>query len=211
MKWGQFFSALFVVALIMFDITTTISHAETKTTIYKVTRVSSGKTLRLRAWPSTKSRIKRKLPFNARNVIETGKSKRVGRSKWIEVRWNDSLGWVNKRYLKKTGILSLGGSNKRASYKNQSKKKVAKRAGKSRNKAYFLKSKPKRKFISRNTRSINYKQSNKRDFAPSVIQMEMPPQEFGGDRYDQTIESKASEMKTSFSANRSITPTVKKN
>ena len=188
MTQRNFISALFVIALITFDI---VSIAHAKTTIYKVTKVSTGSSLRLRAWPSTKSRIKKSLPFNAKNITETGKSKRVGRTKWIEVRWKDNRGWVNKSYLKKTGVLVLN-SKKDSSFMKD--RPVAK----SRNKVFSYKPSPakKGKISSRNTRSLKSIKTK-----PNETQMEMPPQEFSGDRYDQTIELGAKEVKTSYSSN----------
>lgn len=184
MKRGTFISALFVVALISVDISLSIAHAQTKTTIYKVTKVSSGKTLRLRAWPSPKSRIKVSLPHNAKDITETGKRKKVGRTKWIEVRWGKNKGWVNSRYLKKTGVLLK--TDKQIASKT-------KPPAKSRNKASRKISK--RKTSSRNTRS--------KKSIPANVPLEMPPQEFGGDRYDQTIETR--EIKTAYVPKGNIT------
>lgn len=139
MKQGTFLSVLFVIALISFDITLSVAYAKPTTTVYKVTKISSGGKLRLRAWPSSKSRIKISLPHNAKNITTTGKSKVVSKIKWKEVKWKGTRGWVIARHLKKTGSQV-----------------------KSRNK------------VSKSKRT---------------------PQEFRGDRYDQTIEARG--MKTS--------------
>jgi len=184
MTRGTFVSALFVIALLSVDISLSVAYA--KTTIYKVTKVSSGSTLRLRAWPSPKSRIKASMPHNARNITETGKKKMLGRTKWIEVRWGKNRGWVNSKYLKKTGVLLKTNKPKSATKKLQS--------AISRNKAPQKINKRKvSAHSSRNTRSKKSKTINP--------QLETPPQEFGGDRYDQRIEMRAAEdIKTSFSA-----------
>lgn len=186
MKRGTFVSALFVIALISVDISLSVAHAQTKTTIYKVTKVSSGKTLRLRAWPSPKSRIKVSLPHNAKDITETGKRKKVGRTKWIEVRWGKNKGWVNSRYLKKTGVLLK--TDKQIALKTKQSTKSRNQAPKKINK---------RKTSSRNTRAKKYQ--------PSSIPLEPPPQEFGGDRYDQTLEMNAKEVKTSYLPKRNST------
>lgn len=180
MQRGTFVSALFVIALISIDITVSVSFAKSKITIYKVTKVSPGNKLRLRAWPSTKSRVKVSLPHNAKSLTETGKSKVVNGTRWVEVKWKKTQGWVSKNYLKKTGVLLK-------SNKNQ----LSAKSVKSRNKA----SKPvsKKKASSRNTRSIKSK-TIRRSIDPRI---EVPPQEFGGDRYDQTIEKSAKEVKVS--------------
>lgn len=98
-------STLIVVALIMFDASLTMAYADTKVTIFKVTKVAPQNTLKMRAWPSTKSKIKVKLPYNAKDLTETGKERIISGSKWVEVNWQKQKGWVNSRYLKKTGVL----------------------------------------------------------------------------------------------------------
>ena len=98
-------SALIVVGLIMFDASLTLAYADSKVTIFKVTKVSPKNTLKMRAWPSNKSRIKVKLPYNAKDLTETGKQRVVAGANWLEVNWNNQQGWVKERYLKKTGVL----------------------------------------------------------------------------------------------------------
>ena len=101
-------AALAVAALILVDVTLTISHAENtknKVTIFKVTKVASNDSLNMRAWPSTKSRIKNKLPYNAKDLTETGKQRVVDGANWIEVNWQKNKGWVKSHYLVKTGVL----------------------------------------------------------------------------------------------------------
>ncbi len=98
-------SALVVVGLIMFDASLSLAFADSKVTIFKVTKVSPKNTLKLRAWPSTKSRIKEKLPYNAIDLTETGKERVVDGAKWVEVNYKRNKGWVMGRYLKKTGVL----------------------------------------------------------------------------------------------------------
>ena len=98
-------SALVVVALIMFDATLTMAYAESKITIFKVTKVSPKNTLKMRAWPSNKSKVKVKLPYNAKDLTETGKQRMISGNNWVEVNWQKNKGWVNGRYLKKTGVL----------------------------------------------------------------------------------------------------------
>lgn len=183
MKRGTFISALFVIALITFDISLSVAYAKTKITIYKVTNVSSSKTLRLRAWPSPRSRIKVSLPYNAKDITATGKKKKLGRTQWLEVHWGKNKGWVNAKYLKKTGVL-LRTAIKPSATLPTKKKHIAK----SRNKPPKTNSTIKRKISSRNTRSIKSKN----------IPIEIPPQEFGGDRYDQTLEMNAKEVKTAY-------------
>ena len=100
-------SAFIVLALISIDITISMAYAKSNITIFKVTKVSTKNKLRLRAWPSPKSRVKVSLPYNAVDLLATGKKKSLGKSKWIEVTWQNNQGWVNARYLKKTGVLPI--------------------------------------------------------------------------------------------------------
>jgi len=81
------------------------TYADTKITIFKVSQLSKKQKLNLRAYPSPKSKIIVSLPYNAKDLTETGKQKKIGRSLWRQVNWNKEQGWVNAQYLKKTGVL----------------------------------------------------------------------------------------------------------
>lgn len=94
-----------VLTMIALDLSLSIAYANNKTTIFKVAKVSPSGKLQLRAWPSTKSRVKVSLPYNAKDLLETGKQRDIGKSRWVQVKWQDNIGWVNNRYLKKTGVL----------------------------------------------------------------------------------------------------------
>ena len=98
-------SAFIVLSLISIDATISMAYANSNIVIYKVTKVSTNGKLQLRAWPSPKSRIKVSLPHNAIDITDTGKEKMLGNTKWLEVKWNNNQGWVNSRYLAKTGVL----------------------------------------------------------------------------------------------------------
>ncbi len=98
-------SAFIVLALISIDVTISTAYAKSNITIFKVTKVSTKSKLQLRAWPSPKSRVKVSLPYNAVDLTETGKKKSLGKTQWLEVYWKENRGWVNARYLKKTGVL----------------------------------------------------------------------------------------------------------
>ncbi len=67
--------------------------------IYKVMRVGQGASLNLRAYPSSKSKIKVAIPHNASWVVKRNSSKKVGRSIWNKVVWNKEEGWVNSNFL----------------------------------------------------------------------------------------------------------------
>ncbi len=159
---------IFVVTLITIDLSISIAYAENKNTvkIYKVTDVSSTGKLRLRAWPSTKSRVKVSLPYNAHDLIETGKQRIVGKSRWVEVKWQENTGWVNDRYLMKTGVLLKPNGL-------TTNKAIASRNNKANNKTNVA--------VSRNS-ILNNQTDNTANTA------RMLPYEYQGDRYDQTIQ-----------------------
>ncbi len=69
--------------------------------IYKVVHVAAGDTLNLRAYPSSKSRIKIKIPHNASWIVKRGVQKKVGRAVWSKVVWSHEEGWVNSHFLSK--------------------------------------------------------------------------------------------------------------
>ncbi len=131
----QFMLSIFIVlALISIDATLSIAYAKSNITIFKVTKVSAKNKLQLRAWPSPKSRVKVSLPYNAIDLTETGKKKILGKSKWLEVNWKNNRGWVNARYLKKTGVLPNRSpannavvSSTSRNTKNNTKKKIVKK------------------------------------------------------------------------------------
>ena len=164
-------AVLVVVLLITFDLTLSITYAETKYKIYKVANISNKSKLAIRAWPSPKSRIKVSLSANARDLVETGKSKVVGKNKWVEITWQKTKGWVNTRYLKKTGVLLHPVRNSRN-----------------------LKSAP---ILVKKTptpqRAPIARVIPKTEDLPQGL-----PNEFGGDRYDQPVMEKVAEVKTAY-------------
>ncbi len=94
-----------VLALLLSTTALTTAYADKKITIFKVNHLTKKQKLKLRAYPSPKSRIKVSLPYNAKDIVETGKKKKVGRTIWRQVNWNKQQGWVESQYLKKTGVL----------------------------------------------------------------------------------------------------------
>jgi len=151
--------AFAVFALIMFDVTLTVASADTKITIFKVNKVAASNKLNMRAWPSTKSRIKVRLPHNAKDLTETGKTRVVKGTKWREVKWREQKGWVVNRYLKKTGVLLHAN-----------------------------------KIASRNeTASASASPAISKVIATPVKSLSDKPEEYAGDRYDQTIEVASAE------------------
>ena len=63
---------------------------------YRVVGVDGGSTLAMHSRPSNYSRTIRRIPFNARYLIETG-SRRNGR--WVRIRYDGRSGWVVRRRL----------------------------------------------------------------------------------------------------------------
>ena len=145
------------------------AYADEKITIFKVSQLTKKQKLKLRAYPSPKSRIKVSLPYNAKDITETGKKKKVGRTTWRQVNWNKQQGWVKAQYLKKTGMLvkkSNDSAKTRKSTASSSSRNVIKRA-----------------------KVINM----------PVTKPEDKPQQFGGDRYDQPVKMSASDVKVAYS------------
>lgn len=163
----QHLMAVFIVlALIGVDLSISIAHAQTKVKIYQVTKVSPHGKLRLRAWPSSKSRIKASLPHNAKDLVETGKQRDIGKSRWVQVKWQEHTGWVNSHYLEKTGVLL------------RPHKAIASRNNKSLDKSNELALKPEtgKAPVSNNISDITPNSG------------EQLPNEYQGDRYDQTLQ-----------------------
>ena len=157
-------AAFVVVALIGLDISITVAHAQTKYKIYKVTKVSHSGKLQLRAWPSNQSRVKASLPYNAIDLVETGKQVTKGKSRWIQVKWQNKKGWVNARYIKKTGVLV------RQDHESQAQQVIAKNSVRNTNSK--IASKPPK---------------NRNSVVATVPDSNELPNEYQGDRYDQTL------------------------
>ncbi len=168
--------AFVVLLLITVDLTLSMAYANTKYKIYKVANISSKGKLPVRAWPSPKSRVKVSLSAKAKDLVETGKSKIIGKNKWVEITWRDNKGWVNTRYLKKTGVLLHPPQNKSRnihSVNDRIVKKVPVPVKQQTPVAVII---PKGKDLEQE-----------------------PPRELGGDRYDQPVIEKVAEVKTAYS------------
>ena len=173
-------SVFIVLALISIDLTISMAYAKSNVTIYKVTKVSTRNKLKLRAWPSPKSRVKVSLPYNAVDLVDTGKKKMLGKNKWLEVKWKDNRGWVNAHYLKKTGVLP----GRRATSKNRLASNTSRNINSSKNTAKVVNKK-----IAKKARVIKRPLSNDM------------PQMPAGNRYSQPDSLQpAKEIKTSYSA-----------
>jgi len=157
---------LIVFALITIDLSISIAYADTKVKIYKVNKVSTSGKLHLRAWPSSKSRVKTSLPYNAYDLVETGKQKIVGKSRWIQVTWKENTGWVNSHYLLKTGVLLKSDGA-------LSNKAIASRNNRATN---------------TNNAVVTRNPSRNNNSSEIISNTESRlPYEYQGDRYDQTI------------------------
>ncbi|MCF6189447.1 MAG: hypothetical protein L3J51_03125 [Cocleimonas sp.] len=177
-------SAFIVLALITIDLTISMAYAKSNVKIFKVTKVSVKNKLRLRAWPSPKSRVKVSLPYNAVDLVATGKKKSLKKSKWIEVTWQNNKGWVNARYLKKTGALPALNTTV-----------VAVSSG-SRNIT---------KGVTRSVAQAKSQTITKKATVPKALSQETPqrmPQMPTENRYYQPTQLAAREVKTTYSPNR---------
>lgn len=171
-------SALIVMALISIDVSLSMANANDKTTIFKVTNVSPQGTLKLRAWPSTKSRVKESLPYNAKDLTETGKQRVIGKTKWLEVNYRKEKGWVNAHYLSKTGVLL------------RPPEYIASKNKSSRNS----------KSLDSTTKATTSKttQTIVKSLTTPIESLDDRPQELGGNRYDHPTQIAATEIKTAF-------------
>lgn len=177
-------SAFIVLALISIDATISMAYAKSKITIYKVTKVSTRNKLQLRAWPSPKSRVKVSLPYNAIDLTETGKKRVIGKAKWLEVNWKNNRGWVNARYLKKTGVLLRQNT--------QATTKIAA-------------STPRANRNARSTTKNDVKTVAKKSIIRSRPTPNAMPQMPTENRYNQPTQIASTEMKTAYSAKNSAT------
>lgn len=171
-----------VVTMIAIDLSISIAYADNKTTIYKVTKVSPSGKLQLRAWPSPKSRIKVSLPYNAKDLLETGKQRDIGKSRWVQVKWKDNTGWVNSHYLKKTGVLL--GKNKAVASRNNKSSNAASATTVAKNVA------PSTHNVTKTTKKAPELATTRSNpiSQPETNTTPLPlPNEYQGDRYDQTI------------------------
>jgi uncharacterized membrane protein len=161
-------AAFVVIALISLDASMSVVHAKTKVKIFKVTKVSHAGKLRLRAWPGKKSRVKASLPYNAKDLVETGKSVTKKKSRWVQVTWQNKTGWVNARYLKKTGVLVLHDKDEKKPTRIIAKKDI-------------------RTDRNANSKRISKAQKIVASRMQAETEMQSPPNEYRGDRYDQSI------------------------
>lgn len=173
-------AAIIVIALFTLDFSISMVHADqtnkVKYKIYKVTKVSRSGKLHLRAWPSGKSRIKASLPYNAKDLVETGKQINKGQSRWVQVKWQEQTGWVNARYIKKTGVLVRNAPDK-------TKPVIASRNNKSIQNAQSVAQKDKEnKIENKEDKETVAAVVNDEPHKPVEL-----PNEYQGDRYDQTL------------------------
>jgi uncharacterized protein YraI len=66
---------------------------------YSVINVKSWDTLSVRAWPGIKSRKIYELQPYASGIELTGKSRQLRRYRWVQIRYDGIVGWVNSSYL----------------------------------------------------------------------------------------------------------------
>lgn len=185
-----------VLAMIAIDLSISITYAKEKVKIYKVTKVSPSGNLRLRAWPSSKSRIKASLPYNAKDLVETGKHRTIGKSQWTQVKWKNQIGWINARYLLKTGVL-LRNQNQNNQIASRNSKAIT---------TNTAKLTPQSKLAS-TTHGLEKNTISNTAISDSRLPL---PNEYQGDRYDQTLQptkmtvaSKTSYLATQEKQNRS--------
>lgn len=66
---------------------------------YKIIGVVADDTLNLRQQPGMTGKVVSKLPANASGITLTGKATAVGKTRWVEIKYQGKVGWVNQRYV----------------------------------------------------------------------------------------------------------------
>ena len=69
-------------------------------TYYAVSGISDASQLVLRAWPSSSSKPINNIPHNAVKIETTGKDIFKENKKWLQVMYQNNVGWVEADYLK---------------------------------------------------------------------------------------------------------------
>jgi uncharacterized membrane protein len=66
---------------------------------YIIKGVEAGDTLNMRQQPGTYQKVLARLPADAQGIQVTGKTTKIGSTTWAEIRYQNQLGWVSKRFL----------------------------------------------------------------------------------------------------------------
>ena len=82
-------------AVILFSSTTVLAQP----TYFTVNGISDASSLVLRAWPSANSKTINNIPHNAVKIETTGKDIFKENKKWLQVIYQNNVGWVEAGYL----------------------------------------------------------------------------------------------------------------
>jgi uncharacterized protein YraI/uncharacterized membrane protein len=66
---------------------------------YKVTHVAGNDSLNIRAGAGVSNTVVAAIPFNGSDIQAMGEERAVGKTIWVQVKWQGKEGWVSKRYL----------------------------------------------------------------------------------------------------------------
>ncbi|MEE9351948.1 MAG: SH3 domain-containing protein [Thiotrichaceae bacterium] len=88
---------------------------------YSVKGVGQSDVLNMRKYPGAKSKIIAKIPSSGQAIKVTGKEVYKGKSTWAQVHWKGNRGWVNKRFITRSGSANTSnlGKGKHIHPKNQ--------------------------------------------------------------------------------------------
>ncbi|RVU81728.1 hypothetical protein EOL70_25385 [Leucothrix sargassi] len=75
--------------------------AYAQTTYYTTTGIPESSTLTLRAWPSHASKPLANIPHNSTSIMPTGKNILLNEDNWLQVAFENQVGWVEDAYLAK--------------------------------------------------------------------------------------------------------------
>jgi len=87
-------------AVLLFASSTAVAEPE----FFAVSGISDASSLILRAWPSSGSKPINNIPHNAVKIETTGKHIFKENKKWLQVMYQNSVGWVEANYLSKMQV-----------------------------------------------------------------------------------------------------------
>lgn len=78
------------------------THSYAAPNFYSITNIPTGSSLTLRAWPSQISQPLTSIPANTNAIRSTGKTITLDTTNWLQITYDDKVGWVESNYLAQT-------------------------------------------------------------------------------------------------------------
>lgn len=86
---------------------------------YKIINVANWDSLNVRSGAGTGFDVVNEIPANSSNIKIVSDGRDVGGSTWVKINWEGKSGWVNQRYLAKTGATNRNNNMKQTYYNPQ--------------------------------------------------------------------------------------------